>query len=58
MAQPLHKASETMSSLTWTEGMQESFESSQENLSSTPILTFPDVKEPFILYTKMAVKQQ
>ena len=51
MAQPLHKASENKSSLTWTEETQEAFESLNENFSSTPILAFPDVREPFILYT-------
>ena len=39
------------SSFTWTEETQEGFESLKKHLSSTPILAFPDVKEPFILYT-------
>ena len=51
IARPMHKASETKSSFTWTEEMQEAFESLKKHLSSTPILAFPDVKEPFILYT-------
>ena len=51
IARPLHKASETKSSFTWTEETQEAFESLRKHLSSTPILAFPDVKEPFILYT-------
>ena len=51
IARPLHKASETKRSFTWTEETQESFESFEKNLSSTPILAFRDVKEPFILYT-------
>ena len=33
------------------EKKQEAFESLRRHLSSTPILAFPDVKEPFILYT-------
>ena len=48
IARPLHKAKETKSSITWTEETQETFESIQKHLSSTPILTFPDVKKPFI----------
>ena len=51
IARPLHKASETKSFFTWTEGTQETFECLKKHLSSTPILAFPDVKEPFILYT-------
>ena len=51
IAGPLHQASETKSSFTWTEETQEAFESLKKHLSSTPILVFPDVKEPFILYT-------
>ena len=51
MAQPLHKASETKSSFTWTEETQEAFESLEKHLSSTPILDFPYVKKPFILHT-------
>ena len=51
IARPLHKASETKSSFSWTEKTQEAFECLKEHLSSTPILAFPDVKEPFISYT-------
>ena len=51
IVRPLHKASETKSSFTWTEQTQEAFESLTKHWSSTPILAFPDVKEPFILYT-------
>ena len=51
IARPLHKASETKSSFTWTEETQEAFESLKKHLSSAPILAFPDVKEPLILYT-------
>ena len=51
IAQPLHKASEAKSSFTWTKKTQEAFEKLKKHLSSTPILAFPDVKEPFILYT-------
>ena len=51
IAQPLHEASGTMSSSTWTEETQESFESLEKKLSYTPILALPDVKRPFVLYT-------
>ena len=47
IARPLHKASETKSSFNWTEETQEAFENLKKHLSSTPILAFPDVKEPF-----------
>ena len=55
IARPLHKASETKSSFTWTDETQEAFESLKKHLSSTPILAFPDFKEPFILYTDASV---
>ena len=48
---PLHKASEAKSSYTWTEEAQEAFENLKKHLSFTPILAFPNIKEPFILYT-------
>ena len=51
IARPLHKASETKSSFIWTEETQEALESLQKHLSSTTNVAFPDVKEPFILYT-------
>ena len=51
IARPLHKTSETKSSFTWTEKTQEAFKSLKKHLSSTPILAFPEVKEPSILYT-------
>ena len=51
IARPLHKASETKSSFTLTKEAREAFESLKKHLSSTPILAFPDVKEPFILST-------
>ena len=55
IARPLHKASETKSSLTWTEETEEAFESLKKHLSFTPFLDFPDVKESFILYTDASV---
>ena len=49
IARPLHKASETKISFTWTEETQEAFESLKKHFLSTPILAFPDVNEPFFL---------
>ena len=51
IAQLSHKASEAKSSFTWTEKTQEAFKSLKKHLSSTPIFAFPDVREPFFLYT-------
>ena len=51
IARPLHKTSETKRSFTWTEETQEAFENLKKHLSSTPMLAFPDIKEPFFLYT-------
>ena len=51
IARPLHKASDTRSSFTWTKETQEAFENLPKHLSSTPILALPDVTEPLILYT-------
>ena len=45
IAQPLHNASETKSSFTWTEETQEEFENIKKPLLSKPILAFPDVKK-------------
>ena len=35
----------------WTPEAQDAFESLKLKLTSTPILAFPCLKEPFILYT-------
>ena len=51
IARPLHKASETKRSSTWTKETQEAFDSLKKHLSSTSIRAFPDVGESFILYT-------
>ena len=55
IARPLRKASGTKSSFTWTEETQEAFGSLKKYLSSTSILAFPEVKEPFILDTGAGV---
>ena len=51
IAWPLHKAIETKSSFIWTEKTQEAFKSLKKHLASTSNLAFPDVREPFNLYT-------
>ena len=51
IARPLHKASETSSPFNWTPEAQEAFENLKACLVTTPILAFPSMKEPFILYT-------
>ena len=50
-ARPLHKASETSTKFERTPEAQDAFESLKLKLTSTPILAFPCLKEPFILYT-------
>ena len=51
IARPLHKASETSAKFEWTRETQDAFESLKLKLTSNPILVFPCLKEPFILYT-------
>ena len=51
IARPLHKATEMSKKFEWTPEAQDAFESSKLKLTSTPILAFPCLKEPFILYT-------
>ena len=51
IARPLHKASETSTKFDWTPEAQDAFESLKLKLTSTPILAFPSLKEPFALYT-------
>ena len=51
IALPLHKPSEVVASFNWTPEVQEDFETLKSRLTTTPILTFPMMKELFILYT-------
>ena len=51
IARPLHKASEISSVFSWTEEAQDAFEALKTRLTSTPILAFPCLQQPFILYT-------
>ena len=47
----MQKASETAAKFEWTREAQDAFESLKLKVISTPILAFPCLKEPFILYT-------
>ena len=51
IARPLHKASEVTKNFNWTPEAQDAFETLKSRLTTTPILAFPMMKEPFILYT-------
>ena len=51
VARPMHKASETSTKFDWTLAPQDVFESLKLKLTSSPILAFPRLKEPFIFYT-------
>ena len=51
IARPLHKASETTTPFKWTPEAQDAFDKLKACLTTTPILAFPSMKEPFILYT-------
>ena len=51
IAAPIHAINESKSTFQWTPGAQESFETLKAKLTSPPILAFPSMKEPFILYT-------
>ena len=51
IAIPLHKASETSKKFEGTPAAQDAFESFKLKLTSTPILAFHCLREPFIIYT-------
>ena len=51
IARPIHAGSDSAPEFQWTPEAQESFDASKHKLTSTPILAFPPMKEPFILYT-------
>ena len=51
LARPLHKANDASTKFEWTIEAQDAFESLKLKLTSTPIIAFPSLKEPFILYT-------
>ena len=51
IAEPLHKAAEKSSPFKWTAEAQDAFDSLKDRLTTTPILAFPRLHLPFILYT-------
>ena len=53
---PLHKASEVTTNFNWASEAQDAFETLKSRLTTTPILVFPMIKEPFILYTDASLR--
>ena len=51
IARPLHQLTEKTNEFHWNPEAQKAFEQLKDCLRSTPILAFPSMKEPFILYT-------
>ena len=51
IAKPLHKLTEKNSSFLWTKECQQSFETLREQLSSSPVLCYPNFEESFLLDT-------
>ena len=51
IARPLHQLTEKPKDFLWNAEAQEAFEVLKARLTSTPILAFPCMREPFILYT-------
>ena len=51
VVKPLHKLTGKDSKFVWTKECQESFDTLKERLTKSPILAYPDFKQPFILDT-------
>ena len=51
IARPLHQLTEKLRDFHWNPEAQQAFEQQKDCLTSPPILAFPSMKEPFILYT-------
>ncbi|GFU46009.1 retrovirus-related Pol polyprotein from transposon opus [Nephila pilipes] len=51
LVRPLHKLTEAKSNFNWTEDCQKSFNSLKQALTTSPILTYPQTDEDFILDT-------
>ena len=51
IARPLHQASEGSSNFHWPTAAQDAFDTLKQKLTTTPILAFPNLQKPFILYT-------
>ena len=51
IARPLHQLTEKTKDFQWNTEAQQAFEQLKDRLTASPILAFPTMKEPFILYT-------
>ena len=51
VTKPLHKLTSKDSKFVWTKECQESFDTLKDRLTKSPILAYPDFKQPFILDT-------
>ena len=51
IARPLHQLTEKSKNFLWNCEAQEAFEVLKARLTSAPIMAFPSMREPFILYT-------
>ena len=48
---PLHRLTEKNACFKWTNACQEAFDAIRHQLSSPPLLSFPDFSRPFIVVT-------
>ena len=51
IAKPLHRLTEKATTFCWNENCQLAFEKLRQELTSTPVLAFPDYSRPFLLDT-------
>ena len=51
IVRPLHQLTEKLMEFLWNSETQEAFEVLKARLTSAPIMAFPSMREPFILYT-------
>ena len=51
IARPLHQLTEKSKEFLWNSEAQEQLEVLKARLTSTPVLVFPSMREPFNLYT-------
>ncbi|GBO11904.1 Retrovirus-related Pol polyprotein from transposon 297 [Araneus ventricosus] len=56
IARPLHKLTETRSNFNWTEECEKSFNSLQQALITSPVLTYPRTDKEFILDTDASIE--
>ena len=57
IAKPLHKLTEKNSSFLWTKECQQSFETLREQLSSSPVLCYPNLRSHFF-WTQIPVMME